>query len=299
MSDDPYVILGVDRKAAQDDIQKAYRRLAKKLHPDLNPGNKKAEEQFKGVARAYDVLGDTVKRKRFDAGEIDGQGSERPKPPHYRDYAGHEDNQYATGAGFSDMEGADDIFADLFRRGGANRANLKMRGDDLRYRLAVDFLDAVNGAKTHITLPSGAALEVALPAGIRDGQTLRLRGKGEAGRNGGPPGDALVEIEVRAHAVFVRKGDDIHLDLAVSLAHAVLGGKIAVPTPTGAVQMNVPKWSNTGAVLRLKGKGVAGIGDEYVTLKVMLPDKPDAELETLISRWSAARAAAESATKEA
>ena len=148
-------------------------------------------------------------------------------------------------------------------------------------------------------LGGGAALEVALPAGMRDGQTLRLRGKGEAGRNGGPPGDALVEIEVRRHAVFVRKRHYIHLDLAVSLADAVLGGKIAVPTPTGAVQMNVPKWSNTGAVLRLKGKGVAGIGDEYVTLKVKLPDKPDVELETLISQWSAARAAAESATKEA
>ena len=300
MSDDPYVILGVDRKAAQEDIQKAYRALAKKLHPDLNPGNKKAEEQFKKVARAYDVLGDAAKRRRFDAGEIDGQGSERPRPPPYRDYAGSEGSPYATGAGFSDFEGADDIFADLFRRGGGgNRANLKMRGGDAHYRLAVDFLDAVNGAKTQIILPDGSALEVALPPGVREGQMLRLRGKGRPGQNGGPAGDALVEIEVRPHGVFVRRGDDIHLDLAVSLAGAVLGGKIAVPTPSGTVQMTVPKWTNTGTVLRLKGKGVAGRGDEYVTLKIMLPERLDAELEKLIARWSGASAGARSAATEA
>ncbi len=299
MSDDPYVILGVDRKAAQDDIQKAYRRLAKKLHPDLNPGNKRAEDQFKEVARAYDVLGDTAKRKRFDDGEIDAQGSERPRPPPYREYAGA-DNAYSTGAGFSDLEGADDIFANLFRRtGGANRSNLKLRGADAQYHLIVEFLNAVNGAKTQIELPDGTALEVALPPGIRDGQTLRLRGKGQPGQGGGPPGDALVEIEVRPHSVFTRKGDDIHLDLAVSLADAVLGGKIAVPTPTGTVQMTVPKWSNSGVILRLKGKGVAQRGDEYVTLKIMLPDKPEAELETLIAQWSGARAHAPDPDKEA
>ena len=191
------------------------------------------------------------------------------------------------------------MIADLFRRGGVNRANLKMRGADVQYRFAVDFLAAINGAKTQITLPDGSALEVALPPGFREGQMLRLRGKGGAGRNGGSPGDALVEIEVRPDAVFVRKGDDIHLDLAVSLSDAVLGGKITVPTPTGAVQMSVPRWSNTGAVLRLKGKGVAGRGDEYVTLKIRLPDKPDAELEKFMAQWGGARAGAPGAATEA
>ena len=148
MSGDPYNILGVKKDASQEDIQKAYRRLAKKLHPDLNPGNKKAEEEFKKLTGANDLLGDVAKRKRFDNGEIDEQGAERPKQRFYRDYADSGDNQYATGAGFSDLEGAEDILSEIFgRQGGTGRANLKMRGADVQYRMPVDFLDAVNGGK--------------------------------------------------------------------------------------------------------------------------------------------------------
>lgn len=291
MPADPYETLGVTKDASADDIQKAYRGLAKKLHPDLNPGNKAAEERFKEVAAAYDLLSDADKRARFDRGEIDASGAERPQQRFYRDFADSgAAGSYKSDAGFADFGDAGDLFAEMFGREG--RANLRMRGADAHYRLEVDFLDAVNGAKRQITLPEGEALEVAIPPGTRDGQTLRLRGKGRPGIGGGATGDALIEIAVRPHPLFTRKGDDIHVELAIPLDQAVLGGRVTVPTPSGPVTMTVPKWSNSGAVLRLKGKGVrhrGGHGDEYVTVKVMLPDKPDAALEELIAQWHAAR----------
>jgi DnaJ-class molecular chaperone len=289
--DDPYQRLGVGRNATPAEIQKAYRKLAKKLHPDINPGNSKAEEQFKEVSAAYDLLNDPAKRKRFDDGEIDTQGAERPRQRTYRDYAESDANPYTSSAGFSDFNGADDILAELLRRSGGRREAYRTPGADQEYRLDIDFLDAVNGARKQITLPDGSTLDVSIPAGLRDGQTLRLRGKGQAGQGGAPAGDALIQIAVRAHHVFTRRGNDIHVEQAISLAEAVLGGKISVPTPTGLVQMTVPKWTNTGAVLRLKGKGVAtqggGHGDEYVTLKITLPETPDPRLEQLISQWAA------------
>jgi DnaJ-class molecular chaperone len=284
---DPYTVLGVKRNASQDDIQKAYRRLAKKFHPDLNPGNKQAEEQFKEVSAAYDLLGDTDKRARYDRSEIDASGTERPQQRFYRDFA-EGGSPYASDAGFADFA-ADDILSQFFGREG--RTNIRMRGSDVHYRLELDFLDAINGGKRQITLPDGSILDVNIPPGASDGQVLRLRGKGRPGMGGGRPGDALVEIEVRPHRVFTRKGDDIHVDLPISLSEAVLGGKVRVPTPTGSVTLTLPKWSNTGTVLRLKGKGVPridGKGDEFVTLKVMLPEKPDPELETFVAKWHGA-----------
>jgi DnaJ-class molecular chaperone len=282
---DPYTVLGVKKDASQGEIQKAYRRLAKKLHPDLNPGNKKAEEEFKEVSAAYDLLGDADKRARFDRGEIDASGSERPQQRYYRDFA-EGASQYASDAGFADFAGTDDILSQIF---GEGRGNFRMRGRDVHYRLELDFLDAINGGKREITLPDGSALDVNIPAGTRDGQILRLRGKGRAGSRGGQPGDALVEIEIRPHRFFVRKGDDIHVDLPISLSEAVLGGKVKAPTPSGAVTMTVPKWSNTGTVLRLRGKGISrqdgSKGDEFVTLKVVLPEKPDSELEKFVAHW--------------
>jgi DnaJ-class molecular chaperone len=293
---DPYETLGVKKDASQEEIQKAYRALAKKLHPDLNPGNKQAEEQFKAVSAAYDIVGDADKRARFDRGEIDASGAERPQQRYYRDFADSgASHPYGNDAGFADFADSDDILSQIFGREG--RTNIRMRGGDAQYRLALDFLDAVNGAKQQITLPDGSVLDVTIPAGTRDGQTLRLRGKGRPGLGGGPPGDALIEIEVRPHPTFTRKDDDIHVELPIPLAAAVLGGKVSVPTPSGAVTMTVPKWTNTGKVLRLKGRGVpradGSKGDEYVTLKVVLPEKPDPELEKLMAQWAASRATME------
>jgi DnaJ-class molecular chaperone len=289
---DPYTTLGVKKDATQDDIQKAYRRLAKRLHPDLNPGNKTAEDKFKEVTAAYDLLGDPDKRARFDSGEIDAQGSERPRQQqYYRDFADQGGwSAYTNSSGFSDFgefAGSEDILSEIFGRQG--RAGRRRRGQDVRYHLDLSFLDAINGGKQSIILPDGATLEVNIPPGTRDGQVLRLKGKGRPGVGDGPPGDALIEISVLPHPYFTRKGDDIYLDLPISLKQAVLGAKVKVPTPSGVVTAAVPKWSNTGRVLRLKGRGAprpdGSKGDEYVKLMLMLPQKPDPALEAFVAQW--------------
>ena len=291
MADDPYKTLGVKMDASQEEIQKAYRRRAKKLHPDLNPGDSHAEEQFKEVSAAYDLLSDPEKRTRYDRGEIDVSGAERPERRYYRDFGERRaGNPYASNAGFadfSDFADADDIMSAFFGRSGQRNRN--RRGSDARYSLDVDFLDAVNGGTRTVTLPDGSTLDVKIPPGTRDGQVLRLRGKGQPGFGEAPPGDALIEVHVRPHPLFRREGDDIQIDLPISVRDAVLGGKLRVPTPTGTVTMTIPKWSNTGAKLRLKGKGIlrpdGSRGDEFVTLKIMLPEKPDPELERCIAQW--------------
>ncbi len=288
MAADPYSVLGVKKDASQSDIQKAYRGLAKKLHPDLNPGDKKAEEAFKELSAAYALLGDAEKRAKFDSGEIDASGQEQQQRRYYRDMA-EDAGPYASDSGFADFATDEDFMAQVFARAG--RASRKMRGADVRYRLEVDFLDAVNGGERQIVLPEGAPLDVTIPAGIEDGQILRLRGKGRPGGPEGSPGDALIEIGIRPHRFFKRVGDDIHMELPITLKEAVLGGEVRVPTTTGAVSMSAPKWSNTGKVLRLRGKGVKRAdgtrGDELVTLKVMLPETHDAELEKFVSGWRA------------
>jgi DnaJ-class molecular chaperone len=291
---DPYETLGVERSASPDAIQKAYRRLAKKLHPDLNPGNKDAEERFKEVSAAYGLLSDTDKRAQYDRGEIDATGAEKPRQRFYKDFAseaatGH---PYENYSGFADFVDSDDVLSELLRRG-AN-VHVRARGGDVRYHLPIEFLEAVTGATQRLTLPDGKTLDVTIPAGIQNGQVLRLRGKGRPGIGDGEPGDALVEITIKPHRFFAREGNDVYLDLPVTLSEAILGARITVPTPSGAVAMTVPKGSNTGTVLRLRGKGVlrrdGSHGDELVRLKVMLPEQPDPELEAFAAKWEGGKA---------
>jgi DnaJ-class molecular chaperone len=284
MADDPYSLLGVPKDASADDIRKAYRKLAKKHHPDLNPGNKAAEEKFKAVSAANELLSDPEKRARFDRGEIDGSGAEKPPPRSYRQYAdtgAGERYAYAGGdgeAGFG-AENFEDLFSNLFRERGA-RPSGPAKGRDAQYSLTASFLDAVNGATNRLTLPDGQTLDVKIPAGTEEGQILRLRGRGQPGRGGGPAGDALIEIHIAPHRFFKRDGQDIRLDLPISLREAVLGAKVTVPTPGGAVVMTVKPGTDTGAELRLRGRGVpahgaVAAGDLYVRLTVMIgpPDE--------------------------
>lgn len=284
----PYEVLGVTSAASSAEIQSAYRKLAKKLHPDLNPGDKSAEEKFKEVAAAYDLLSDADKRKRFDAGEIDASGAERPQHHYYRDFAASDQGDpYANASGFADFMDQDDAFAELLRR--SQRARSNRRGQDLHYHLAIDFADSIIGGTKRLDLPDGSTIDVKIPPGLVGGQTLRLKGKGAPGAGKGGPGDALIEVEVRPDRRFTREGDDITLEWPVSLTKAVLGGQVRVPTPTGDVTMSVPKGSNTGTRLRLRGKGAprrgGGQGDQFVKLKVVLPEAPDSELEAFVSNW--------------
>jgi len=296
MAEDPYALLGVAKNASDDDIRRAFRKLAKELHPDLNPGDRAAVERFKKVSAAYELLGDPEKRKRYDRGEIDASG----EPRHTYQQQGAAGGPFGwrgarPGGPASDMEdtGFSDIFSEIF--GGARGARGTrfgggIRGSDVRYTLEVDFMEAVTGARKRVTMPEGGMLDLSVPEGVTDGQVLRLKGKGGPGFRGGEPGDALVEIKVRPHPQFKRVGDDITLDLPISLDEAVLGAKVEVPTITGRVQLTIPKGTSSGRVFRLRGKGVKNLtagttGDQLVTVRIALPDTIDDSLAYFLSEW--------------
>jgi DnaJ-class molecular chaperone len=295
---DPYSVLGVPRTATEDDIRKAFRRLAKKHHPDLNPGDKAAEAKFKEISQANDLLSDAEKRRRFDAGEIDATGQEMPPRGFYRDQAGGFDGAKYERAGahesFVDMGG---VFSEMFgsAAGSAGGGGFDAGGLPLTYTLRVPFMLAARGGKQRVGLAGGKTLDIDIPEGATDGQTLRLKGQGMPGSNGGPPGDAYVELRVEPHAFFEARDNDIHVELPVTLTEAALGGKIRVPTVGGAVMLNVPAGSNTGTSLRLRGRGLLDRksgqrGDQYVKLKVTLPDQPDEKLKEFLENWEAGRA---------
>lgn len=283
----PYEVLGVKKDATDEEVRRVYRNLAKKFHPDLNPGNKKAEARFKEIAAAYDILSDKEKRARYDRGEIDESGAEKPRAYSYQDFAAGEGGEkYHPGEGIP-PEDLDDLFAFFSRgQGRDGGGTIRMRGADRHFTLTVDFTDAANGARRRLELAAGKSLDVSIPPGVRDGQILRLKEQGGPGIGGGPNGDALIEIRVAPHPLFRREGDNIHLDLPVTLGEAALGGRVTVPTPSGAVTMTVPPHSNTGTILRLRGKGIGGKGDALVTLKVVLPEGADAELDDFVRQWA-------------
>ncbi|WP_244500277.1 DnaJ C-terminal domain-containing protein [Methyloceanibacter superfactus] len=274
----------------------AYRKLAKKLHPDLNPGDKEAEEKFKQASQAYSILNDADKRGQYDRGEIDASGQERPQERYYREYAGGPKARVITRPRATRISARSAISSATCFQGGPECAGARgggggrfsMRGQDAQYRLDISFLDAVNGAKQRITLPDGGTLDVTIPPGVDSGQVLRLKGKGMPGMGEGGPGDALVEINVKPHPVFTREGKDIVVEVPISFDEAVLGGKVEVPTIGGRVMATVPPGSNTGQTLRLKGRGVkakAGAGDQLVRLSITLPETIDEDLKSFAEEW--------------
>jgi DnaJ-class molecular chaperone len=305
---DPYQELGVSRTASADEIRKAFRKLAKANHPDTNPGDKAAEERFKRVSAAFDIVGDAEKRKKFDAGEIDADGR-----PAYGGFAGAgpwgarpgggAEGGFGRGGGTyrgESFEGVDlgDILGEMFgggRAGGSGRGGgfgpFSQRGSDVRARLEIDLEDTIRGGKKRIAFSDGRTIDVTIPKGAQEGQTLRLKGQGAPGRAG--PGDAFIELVIAPHPIYRREGEVLVMDVPVTAYDAVLGGKVEAPTPDGPVTLTVPKGSNTGAKLRLKGRGLVDgqgrRGDLFARLVVTLPEKPDPELETFAEAWKKKR----------
>jgi DnaJ-class molecular chaperone len=289
MASNPYEVLGLSPQASDADIRKAYRKLAKELHPDLNPGDKISEEKFKRVSAAYAIVGNEEKRGRFDRGEIDESGHDKPPRDFYRKHAESDNGfRYHTSAGFEDFEDLSDFFRGATRQKDGFRYS--MRGSDLRYKLEVEFLEAIQGTKKRVDLPGGGTLEISIPAGVLDGQVLRLKGKGEPAVGDAAAGDALVEINIRPHSFFTRIGDDIKLQVPIGIDEAVLGTELEVPTVSGKVLLKIPKGINSGRILRLKSKGVTNartgaVGDQLVEVQITLPATIDADLEAAMMEW--------------
>jgi DnaJ-class molecular chaperone len=289
---DPYEVLGLKRDANEAAIRSAYRKLAKRHHPDLNPGKAEAAEKFKEINAANDLLSDPEKRARFDRGEIDAAGKEvHTERQYYRDFQdapGHE--RYH---GNIDPEDLESIFAQAFGGGGpfggrtagaGGGRRFNARGSNANYTLTVAFLEAANGTTRRISLPEGRTLDVRIPAGVEDGHVLRLKGQGMPGLGDGPPGDALVEIVVAPHPLFRREGNDIIVELPVTIQEAVVGTTLEVPTIKGKVRLTIPPGSGTGTRLRLRGRGIKD-GHQFVQLHIVLPPGDEPELAAFLENW--------------
>ncbi|VXB11694.1 DnaJ C-terminal domain-containing protein [Brevundimonas sp. G8] len=298
MAGDPYKELGVSKGASADEVKKAYRKLAKELHPDKNQGDKITEDKFKRVTAAFDILGDAEKRAKYDAGQIDDDGNDQ-----YRGFGG---GGRAGGSPFGQGGGAggpggrasfdgvdlDDLFG-MFGGGGRQRGarDFTARGQDVKATLDISLEDAIAGATRRIQFSDGRTLDVTIPKGASEGQTIRLRGQGSPGR-GAENGDALIELKIETHPIYKRDGADLTMDLPVSVPDAVLGAKVRVPTPEGVVQMTIPAGSNSGKILRLKARGAFAAGkrgDLLARLVVTLPDEPDEALTRFAEEWRAKR----------
>lgn len=290
--------------ASADEVRKAFRKLAKQYHPDTNPGDKASEEKFKRVSAAFDILGDADKRAKFDRGEIDADGRETMRGFGGGGFGAGQGRQGPWGARGGQQQGAQfdgvdlgDILGEMFgnrggprgRAGGFNAPPAK--GSDVRGKVEIDLEEAITGAKKRLAFSDGRTIEVTIPKGAADGQTLRLKGQGEGGRGG--PGDALIEISIRPHPVYRREGDQLVMDVPISVPDAVLGGKVTAPTPEGSVALTVPKGANSGQTLRLKGRGLPDSGgrrgDLLARLVVTLPEAADPKLEAFAEKWRAER----------
>ena len=302
---DPYDVLGVPRKASEAEIKKAFRTLAKKHHPDTHANDPKAVKTFQEINAAYEVVGDKEKRAQYDRGEIDEAGQPRGFNPGaqgfgrgFRPRPGQGPGQGPGGFEFhwgGNGEGgnAEDIFADILGGlGGRTRKPGPRKGHDIQLATTISLQEAAQGGVRRVMLGDGPELEVRIPPGVKDGQQIRLRGKGIPGERGGPAGDALITITIAAHPIYERDGKDLRMDLPITLKEAILGAKVQAPTLTGPVTLTVPPHSNNGSVLRLKGKGLPGsageaAGDLYVKLVVALPDPPDGKLDAFVKSWDA------------
>ncbi len=290
MAKDPYKILGVAKGASDKEIKSAYRKLAKEHHPDINPDKKGSDKKFHDISAAYDLLKDKEKRAAFDRGEIDMEGNPQHKQQYYRDFAqGASGERYYhadSGGGNFSQEDIEDIFGSFFGGGvGGRSAGFKQRSADAHYVTEIDFMEAALGGKKRVTMPDGKVLDINIPAGIEDGQKLRLKGQGNQGAVNSPRGDAYVEVHIRPHKIFTRKGRDIYVEVPVAIHESVLGSKIKVPTIHGQVEAAVPKGASTGTTLRLKGKGIKG-GNQYVKIKLVMPDKIDKDLQDAMEKWA-------------
>lgn len=302
----PYDVLGVAKGANADEVKKAFRKLAKKYHPDQNKNDPKAQEKFSEINSAYEILGDADKRGQFDRGEIGADGKPRgfegfgaggpggfrrqgPGGESYEfHFGGGGGNPFGGGGGFD----ASDIFSGIFGGGrgrGGGRAGPAPKGEDFLASALVPLAEVAHAGKVNVVMPTGRTLEVKIPKGVEDGQQIRLRGQGQPSPYGGEPGDAIVTLRFAPHPLFKVEGRDLRLNLPITLYEAALGGKVDVPTLEGKVELTIPAGSSSGRKLRLRGKGLESAtgtrGDLYVTLQVALPEAADAEFETMMRKW--------------